>query len=61
MPSIKIPIYNPKEVKIGIKVEMEHTKSPKVAERIAKDHLREHPKYYTHFVKWEKKLMKMRR
>jgi len=40
-------IYNPKEVKMGIKVELEHTKSKKVAERIAKDHLREHKNYYS--------------
>ena len=39
--------YNKKELKIGTRVEMEHTKSKKVAERIAKDHLREFPKYYT--------------
>jgi hypothetical protein len=36
-----------KEIKMGIKVEMEHTKSPKVARRIAFDHLREYPDYYT--------------
>ncbi len=54
------PKYDPKELKIGIKVEMEHTKSPKVAERIAKDHLREHPNYYTKFVKWEKNVLRKR-
>jgi hypothetical protein len=26
---------------------MEHTNDPQIAERIAKDHLREHPYYYT--------------
>jgi len=42
-----------KELKIGIKVEMEHAHLfPKnlrksMAERIAKDHIREHPKYYS--------------
>ena len=36
-----------KEWKKGVKVEMEHTKDPKVAGRIAKDHLTEDPKYYT--------------
>lgn len=52
--------YDPKEVQMGIKVEMEHTNNPKVAERIAKDHLREHPRYYTYFTEWEKTLMKKR-
>ncbi len=39
--------YDLKELKIGIKVEMEHTKSKTVAERIAKDHLRKHKNYYS--------------
>lgn len=38
--------YNKKELKIGRCIEMEHTKSKKVAERIAKDHLKEFPMYY---------------
>jgi hypothetical protein len=42
-----IKMYNLKELKIGIRIEMEHTQSKKVAERIAKDHLREYPNYYT--------------
>lgn len=40
-----------KEWKKGVKVEMEHTKDPKVAGRIAKDHLTEDPKYYTKLAK----------
>jgi len=36
---------------MGIKEEMEHTDDPKEAEKIAKDHLREDPKYYTHLLK----------
>lgn len=35
------------ELKKGIEVEMEHTDSPKVAKRIALQHLAEDPKYYT--------------
>ena len=35
------------EFNIGVKVEMEHTKDKKVAARIAIDHLREDPRYYT--------------
>lgn len=35
------------ELKMGIKVEMEHTNDPKEAARIALQHLAEDPKYYT--------------
>lgn len=43
---------NPKDLdqtqlQMGIKVEMEHTKDPKLAKEIAIDHLSEDPKYYT--------------
>ena len=38
---------NPVELSMGIKVEMEHTKDPKVAEKIALDHLKENPCYYS--------------
>jgi hypothetical protein len=43
---------NPKDVnstqlKMGIKVEMEHTKDAKLAKEIAIDHLEEDPQYYT--------------
>ncbi len=34
-------------MKIGTKIEMEHTKSKRIAEKITKDHLREFPNYYT--------------
>lgn len=37
----------PKELKIGRKIELEHTKSLKLATRIAKQHLCEYPNYYT--------------
>jgi hypothetical protein len=39
--------FNQRELKIGRKIEMEHTKSPKIAETIAKQHLAEFPRYYT--------------
>lgn len=35
------------ELVMGTKVEMEHTKDPKKAKEIAKDHLTEDPKYYS--------------
>jgi hypothetical protein len=39
--------YNKKELKMGIKVEMEHTDDISVATVIAKQHLAEDPKYYS--------------
>ena len=44
---------DPEELRIGIKVEMEHTDCPLIAERIAKDHLMEFPDYYTRLIKME--------
>jgi hypothetical protein len=38
---------DPKELKMGIKVEMEHTDDPEEAKIIALQHLAEDPKYYT--------------
>lgn len=35
------------ELEMGKKEEMEHTDDPKIAEKIALDHLREDPMYYT--------------
>jgi len=37
----------------GRKVEAEHTDCPEIAEEIARDHLKEDPKYYTHLAKME--------
>jgi hypothetical protein len=51
--------FDAKELKKGMKVEMEHTKDPKVAKEIVKDHLTEFPKgYYEGLYKLEKKLKK---
>lgn len=48
---------NPKELKIGQKIEMEHTKNPFIAKRIASQHLCEYPNYYTKgLIPMEKKL-----
>jgi hypothetical protein len=44
-----------KELAIGIKVEMEHTKNKSTAEDIAMDHLSEIPDYYTRLSKMENK------
>ena len=39
--------FDPDQLEMGIKVEMEHTTDPELAREIAKDHLTEDPKYYT--------------
>ena len=48
--------YNKKELAIGTEMEMEHTKSKKRAETIAKHHLIKYPNYYTSLKKMEKSL-----
>jgi hypothetical protein len=48
----------PKELKMGIKVEREHSSDPKVQKEIALDHLTEFPKYYTALAKMERELKK---
>lgn len=53
--------FNKRELKIGQKIEMEHTKSKKVALKIAKQHICEFPKYYTKgLIPMEKKLRKIK-
>lgn len=42
---------DPKEFKIGILVELEHTNDRKKATEIATDHLTENPKYYSKLIK----------
>ena len=39
--------FRTRELKIGTKIEMEHTTKKSVAERIAKQHLCEFPQYYS--------------
>lgn len=45
---------DPKEVKMGMEVEKEHTDNKYMAYRIAIDHLAEMPNYYTELAKMEK-------
>jgi hypothetical protein len=45
---------DPKELKMGIEVEMEHTTDPLISKRISLDHLAEIPDYYTRLAKMEK-------
>jgi len=46
---------DPKELSMGLKIEMEHTKDKTIAKQIALDHLTEDPKYYTHLIEMEEK------
>ena len=46
--------FDSKELKLGIKVEMEHIDDKSIAKEIAKDHLVELPDYYTRLIKMEK-------
>jgi hypothetical protein len=46
--------FDPEQVKMGIKIELEHTDDPKLAREIALDHLSEIPDYYTRLIEMEK-------
>jgi hypothetical protein len=48
--------YDPEELAVGTEVETEHTSDLDEAERIAKDHLDEDPRYYTKLVAMEEGL-----
>jgi len=50
--NIEGEVFDPKELEMGKKVEMEHTDNPDEAEKIAKDHLKEVPDYYTKLKKY---------
>ncbi|MBE3101959.1 MAG: zinc ribbon domain-containing protein, partial [Firmicutes bacterium] len=45
--------FNAEQVKIGTKIEMEHTDDPIIAGEIVLDHLKEDPEYYTKLVRME--------
>jgi len=53
--------YNKTQLRIGSKIELEHTNNKKVAQKIAKDHLNEFPTYYTALVKMEKQLSRRKK
>lgn len=44
---LKASDVDPAQLRMGIEVEMEHTKDKRLAREIALDHLAEDPKYYT--------------
>jgi len=52
---------DPKELAMGVKIEMEHTTNPLIAKRIALDHLAEHKNsdYYTRLKKMEDEMNKV--
>jgi len=49
---------DPKELEMGIIIEKEHTNDPDLAKKIAIDHLKESPKYYTFLKEIEDKMPK---
>jgi hypothetical protein len=48
----------PAQIRMGTKHELEHTKNHKQARKIAMDHLKEHPHYYTYLNKAERQMRK---
>lgn len=56
------PKINKKELRLGTKIEMEHTTSKRIAGIIATDHLKEFPNYYTKgLIPMERKLKKLQK
>ena len=56
MPKNKLPSISKVQIRMGTQHELEHTSSRKVARRIAMDHLKEHPQYYTFLNKAERQM-----
>ena len=48
--------YDKRQLRIGTRIEMEHTRSRRTAAAIAKHHLHESPHYYRELVKLERRL-----
>jgi hypothetical protein len=48
--------FDPEQISMGIKVEMEHTNDPRIALDITIDHLSENPLYYSYLDKMEKEM-----
>jgi hypothetical protein len=51
--------FDPDQLRMGIDVEMEHTKDRSIAREIAMDHLKEDPRYYTKLKKIHKEDLDM--
>ena len=43
--------FDPHQLRLGVKTELEHTKDENIAKEIAMDHLAEDPEYYTKLLK----------
>lgn len=52
------PGLSKSQLKMGERVELEHTSNPLIARRIAADHLKEFPDYYTRLGKMEREAKK---
>jgi hypothetical protein len=50
--------FDKKQIEVGIKVEREHIKDKEARKEVAKDHLTEDPKYYSHLKEMESKYVK---
>jgi len=48
----RVEDFDPRQLRAGTQIEMEHTNDPEIAREIAMDHLTEDPKYYTHLCEW---------
>ena len=59
-PVKKDTAYDASQLEAGQRIEMEHTKDPETAEKIAKHHLDEYPTYYTALKDMESELEKAR-
>lgn len=46
--------FDPRELALGIRIEMEHTNDRRLAKQIAKDHLVEIPDYYSRLIRMER-------
>lgn len=55
-PSKPDKYFNKTQLKIGTKIESEHTTRKACAKTIAKQHLAESPRYYKELIKMEKRL-----
>ena len=53
--------FNKRQLRMGVKIEKEHTNNPRIAKQIAKAHLKEFPSYYTALTKMEIRLKKKRK
>jgi hypothetical protein len=51
-------LFDKRQLHMGVRVEMEHTSSPRIAREIARDHLTEFPQYYNYLANMERQMTK---